>query len=148
MSNDSMKTLAGAFVFGAFTLAVGCESVAILPRENIAERGSGDRRDDSYRDRVVERDSRRDEFVRRDEVIGTVQKVDERSREIRLRTDDGRNAIVRYDGSTRISDGDRDLRPESLRSGDEVSVRVGRDFGGELYADAIRVRNRRDSWLR
>ena len=141
----SLKKFGGALAIGALGLVFGCESVALLPRENIAERGSGDRRDEISRDRDrggVERDSRRDE------IFGTVQNVDERSREIRLRTDDGRSSIVRYDGSTRVSDGSRDLRPESLRSGDEVSVRLGGDSRGEQYANSIRVLDKRGGWLR
>jgi hypothetical protein len=72
-----------------------------------------------------------------------IQDVDERRREIRVRTDDGGTSIVRYDGSTRISDGTRELRPDSLRSGDEISVRLGRSGAGEQYADAIRVIDQR-----
>jgi hypothetical protein len=136
----AMRKIGGALAIGAFSLVLGCESVALLPRESIAERGSGDRRDEINRDRdriAVERDSRRDE------IFGTVQNVDERSREIRVRTDDGRSSIVRYDGSTRVSDGSRDLRPDSLRSGDEISVRLARSGAGEQYADAIRVIDQR-----
>jgi hypothetical protein len=134
----SIKKLGGALAIGALSLMLGCESVALLPRENIADRGSGDRRDEISRDR-----DRSDRDSRRDEILGTVQNVDERNREIRVRTDDGRNSVVRYDGSTRVSDGSRDLRPDSLRSGDEISVRLGRSATGEQYADAIRVIDKR-----
>jgi hypothetical protein len=141
----SMKKLGGALAIGALSLVFGCESVALLPRENIADRGSGDRREEISRDRdriAGERDSRRDE------ILGTVQNVDERNREIRVRTDDGRSSIVRYDGSTRVSNGSRDLRPDSLRSGDEVSIRLGGGSRGEQYADSIRVLDKRGGWLR
>jgi hypothetical protein len=141
----SLKKLGGMLAIGALSLVFGCESVALLPRDNIADRGSGDRRDEISRDRdrmAVERGSRRDE------IFGTVQNVDERSREIRVRTNDGRSSIVRYDGSTRVSDGSRDLSPDSLRSGDEVSVRLGGDSRGEQYADSIRVLDKRGGSLR
>jgi hypothetical protein len=121
---------------GAVTLMLGCESVALLPRDDVSGRRYGDRRNDDRRDRYD---------ARRDEVFGRVQDVDERRREIRLRTDDGRSSIVRYDSNTQVFDGNRDLRPEALRSGDEISVRLGRDIGGERYADAIRVVDRRGS---
>jgi hypothetical protein len=124
-------------MLGALGFTVGCESVALLPRDDI-DRRSADQR----------ADSRRDRFDARDEVYGTVQDVDERRREIRVRTEAGRTSIVRYDADTRISDGSRDLRPDALRSGDEVSVRFGRDRGGEDYATAIRVTDRRGSWWR
>ena len=80
----SMKKLGDALAIGALSLVFGCESVALLPRENIADRGSGDRREEISRDRdrsAGERDSRRDE------ILGTVQNVDERNREIRVRTE-------------------------------------------------------------
>jgi hypothetical protein len=125
-------------MLGALGFTVGCESVALLPREDIDRRSAADRRDDTRRDR----------FDAREEINGTVQDVDERRREIRLRTEAGRTSIVRYDANTRIYDGSRDLRPDSIRSGDEVSVRFGRDRGGEDYAAAIRVMDRRGSWWR
>lgn len=124
-------------MIGAMTIMLGCESVALLPRDDINRR-SADRRDDPRRDR----------FDARDEIRGTVQDVDERRREIRVRTDGGRTSIVRYDGNTRIYDGGRDIRPEALRSGDEVSVQFGRDRGGDDYAASIRVVDRRGGWLR
>ena len=133
----SIKRMGRVLSLGILALALGCESVALLPREDV-DRRAGDRRE-----------NRNDRFeARRDEMVGTVQDVDERRREIRLRTDDGRNSLVRYDANTRISDGNRDLRPESLRSGDEITVRLGRDSGGERYADAIRVVDRRGGWSR
>ncbi len=131
------QKMARGIALGAVTLMLGCESVALLPRDDV-DRRAGDRRDEGRRDRF---DARRD----RDEVFGRVQDVDERRREIRLRTDDGRTSIVRYDSNTRVFDGNRDLRPEALRSGDEISVRLGRDLGGERYADEIRVVDRRGS---
>jgi hypothetical protein len=134
---NPLRKIAGTMMLGALAFIVGCESVALLPREDI-DRRSAERRDDSRRDR----------FDARDEVYGTVQDVDERRREIRVRTEAGRTSIVRYDANTRFSDGSRDLRPDSLRSGDEVSVRFGRDRGGEDYAAAIRVMDRRGSWWR
>lgn len=134
----SLARFGSVLSIGVLAGILGCESVALLPREDV-DRRSGDRSDAHRSDRFE---------ARRDDMYGTVQDVDERRREIRLRTDDGRNSIVRYDANTRISDGSRDLRPESLRSGDDVSIRLGRDTGGERYADAIRVVDRRGGGLR
>jgi hypothetical protein len=135
------KKLGWTLFLGTLTLAWGCESVGLLERDSIARRD--DRRGDYDRRDRVDRD--RD----RDQVYGTVQEVDERRREIRVRTDDGRTTVVRYDNNTRISDGDRDMRIGALRSGDWVSIRLQRISGGEQYADAIRVEDRRGSgWSR
>jgi hypothetical protein len=135
-----IKQLGSALLLGALITVLGCESVGILRRESIADRGYGDRRD------VERRDSDRfDRDSRRDQVYGTVQDVDERRREIRLRTDDGRTTVVRYDSNTRFSDRSRDLRVDSLRSGDWVSVRLERNSGGEQHAESIRLEDRRDS---
>jgi hypothetical protein len=134
----SMTKLGSLLTLGALSLALGCERVALLPRGDVDGGGYSDRRADERRDSDrVERDARRNE------VFGRIQDVDERRREIRVRTDDGGTSIVRYDGSTRISDGTRELRPDSLRSGDEISVRLGRSGAGEQYADAIRVIDQR-----
>ena len=138
-SRLTKKKLGYTVFLGALMTVWGCESVGILERDNIARSRYEDRRDD----RRVDND-RRDRD--RDQVYGTVQDVDERRREIRVRTDDGRTTIVRYDSNTRISDRDRDMRIDSLRSGDWVSIRLERGSGGgEQYADAIRVEDRRGS---
>lgn len=138
-SRLTKKKLGYTVFLGALMTVWGCESVGILERDNIARSRYEDRRDDRRGD-----NDRRDRD--RDQVYGTVQDVDERRREIRVRTDDGRTTIVRYDSNTRISDRDRDMRIDSLRSGDWVSIRLERGSGGgEQYADAIRVEDRRGS---
>lgn len=134
----------GYLVFlGALATAWGCESVAILPRDDISnrryDRPDGDRRSDERRGDWDRADSRRDQ------IYGTVQDVNERRREIQIRTDEDRTTIVRYDDNTRISDDRGDVRATSLRSGDRVSVRLERSSGSEQYAGAIRVEDRRGS---
>lgn len=138
-----MKKLGCTLVLGSMITVMGCEDVSLVRRENIA-------RNDRYRD---QRDTDRDRYnrdVRRDQVYGTIQDVNERRSEIRVREDDGRTTVVRYDNRTRITDGNREIRPESLRSGDQISVRVERDSRGDRYADSIRVEDRRSSsgWWR
>jgi hypothetical protein len=136
------KKLGLTLFLGALTTAWGCESVSLIGRESVEPRyGDGrsiDRRGDYGRDRSD----------RRDQVYGTIQDVDGRRREIRVRTDDGRTAVVRYDSNTRVFDGRRDAGVDSLRSGDMVSIQLDRSSGGEQYADAIRVEDRRGSWWR
>jgi hypothetical protein len=126
-----MKKLGYTLVLGSVITVIGCEDVSLVRRENIA-------RNERYRDRD-------DRDVRRDRVYGSVQDVNERRSEIRVREDDGRTSVVRYDNRTRITDGNREIRPESLRSGDQVSIRVDRDSRGEQYAESIRVEDRRSS---
>jgi hypothetical protein len=129
-TGKQMKQLGCALILAAVASAWGCESVGILERESIARRD---------RDRSDER---------RDRIYGVVQDVDERRREVRVRTDDGRSMTVRYDNSTRILNGDREIKIDALRAGDQVSVRLDRDSRGDQYAQNIRIEDRRGSWWR
>jgi len=134
----SIKRLGCLFFLGALLTIWGCESVGIVERENIARRGYGDRRD---RDRYDRYD--------REQVYGTVRDIDERRREIEVRTEDGRTMTVRYNNNTQVYNGGRDLRVTSLRSGDRVSIRFDRASGGERYAEVIRIEDPRDArWSR
>lgn len=136
------KKLGCVLVLGSLITVWGCENVGIARRENIA-------RNERYSDRRDSDWDRYDRDARRQQIYGTVQDVDERRREIRVRENDGRTTVVRYDSGTRITDGSRDMRPESLRSGDQVSIRLDRDSRGEQYAESIRVEERRSSgWWR
>jgi hypothetical protein len=72
------------------------------------------------------------------EVRGQVRDVG--SRTIELRTDGGRNARVRYDGSTDVRYGDRRYSVRSLERGDYVTVRTHRERDGDLYARSVVVR--------
>jgi hypothetical protein len=106
----------------------------------------GRRRDDRFlADRItVERDATPgpagDVVSDIDEVRGTVRSLDTRDRVIELdrafgdRGDD----LVYYDGRTVVELDGRELRPESLRDGDEVSVR-GSLRDGRFLADTIVV---------
>lgn len=140
-TSNWMKRLGGTLVIGAVATLMGCESVALLPRDDIGDRRGYENRRDSdrrYGDRY-------DRDLRREQVYGTVQDVNERRREIQIRTDEDRTAIVRYDDNTRISDERGDIRATSLRAGDRVSVRIERSSGGEDYAGSIRLEDRRGS---
>lgn len=142
----NLGKVGGTMFLVALGTVWGCESVSLIGRESIEpgyeQRGDIERRGDYDRRDRLGRDSRQTQLY------GTVQDVDERRREIRLRTDDDRTAVVRYDSSTRISDGSRDIQVDSLRTGDSVSIQVAGNSGGEQYANTIRVEDRRGSWWR
>ncbi|HWO40997.1 MAG TPA: hypothetical protein VNO43_04260 [Candidatus Eisenbacteria bacterium] len=128
------------------TFVWACENVAILPRRDISEdlerRGDAIARD---RERIPDRDREVHEpRFARDEVVGTVQRIDERRREIELRTPEGRTVAVKYDANTRVVDRGRETGVEQLAYGDLVAIRLGGGFRGEQYADVIRMTDRRD----
>jgi hypothetical protein len=131
-----MNWTARVFVLAAWLAAgaLGCESVALMPRRDVDRRDTVDR-SPSNRDR----DSTR-------EVVGTVERIDEAVREIHLRTsEEGRSVILKYDSRTIVSHRDRDLRVEDLRRGDLVLVDVARDARGDQYAELIRMNDRPSS---
>ncbi|MDX1488605.1 MAG: hypothetical protein R3268_10425 [Acidiferrobacterales bacterium] len=120
--------------------ALGCESVALIGREDI------DRRDVGRRDRDL-----RDRDLARDEIIGTIERVDRRDRELHLRTTDARTMTIQYSPRTVVISRDRELAVDELRRGDLVLVEVRRDRDGDRYADIIRLNDRRQefgSWGR
>lgn len=81
-------------------------------------------------------------------VSGEVRSVDERRREIEVRTAYGRDQTVQFDRNTRVVHDQRRYSVSGLEPGDEVSMQVQRDQRGGLYTDLIRVersvRERRD----
>ena len=142
-----VKNIGLVVLLGALTTAWGCESVGLLGRDSVDAR-YGDRRDVDRRGDYDRRD-RDDRDIRRNQVTGVIQDVDERRRELRVRTDEGRTTTIRYNDRTEIRDRDRDIRANSLRSGDSVSIRLDRGSDGEQYAETIRVEDRRGSgWWR
>lgn len=122
-------------------VAWGCESVALMPRADVD--GGDVARGDYERDRDTRGDVR-DRYSRRDEVVGTIQRVDERNRIIQLRTTEGRVTDIKYDSSTRVYSRDQEMQVESLRRGDLILVQVEKDSRGEQYAGLIRMNDRQD----
>jgi hypothetical protein len=121
------------FVFSV--IVAGCESVALMPRADV------DRRD--YDPSAIRRDQdSSDRDFRTDEVVGTVQRVDEAARDIQLRTSEGRTVVFKYDPRTVVINRDREIRVEDLRYGDVILVRVARNSRGEQYAEYIRMNDR------
>ncbi|MGH7845347.1 MAG: hypothetical protein ACREQW_09270 [Candidatus Binatia bacterium] len=126
----------GSFLLLPVLLAAwGCEQVALVKRPDIEREGE-------YRGR----DSGRD--TARDEIVGTVERVDKRDREIHLRTPEARTTVVRYDSSTVVVNRGRDFSVDELRSGDVILVQARRDSRDGPYADVIRLRDRDDVGLR
>jgi len=116
----------------------GCENIGFINRDEPYT--TADRRGDRYRD--YRGDAIRDRNLARDEVVGTVEDVDERRNEIHLRTREGRLMVIHYDSGTNVSNRDRDLRVRDLRRGDQILVRLDRNSRGEQYAEAIRMNDR------
>jgi hypothetical protein len=117
----------------------GCENIGLINRDE-PDRRRAERARDS-RDYRTDRDTR-DRNWARDEVVGTIERIDERNNEIHLRTTEGRTMVILYDPSTIVNDRDRDLRVRDLRRGDQVLVRVDRNSRGDQYAGLIRMNDR------
>ncbi|HXV84157.1 MAG TPA: hypothetical protein VEG60_30260 [Candidatus Binatia bacterium] len=106
----------------------GCESIARPPRPDVDRRG-------------IERtpDAR---GIARDEIIGTVDRVDRSRNEIQLRTTEAKVIIIRFDPATRVYSREREVGIDALRPGDLILVIVAKTPGGEQYADLIRLNDR------
>lgn len=74
------------------------------------------------------------------DVVGEVAHVDPRSREIEIRTDTGRTAVLRYDDRTQVIYQQRNYAVANLERGDYVAARVQQDRDGRSYTDTITVR--------
>lgn len=74
------------------------------------------------------------------EVVGEVEYVDTRAREIEVRTDAGRTTRVRYDDRTQVIYRQRNYSPTNLERGDYIAARIQQDREGRRYADTITVR--------
>jgi len=74
------------------------------------------------------------------DVIGEVQVVDTRAREIEIRTDSGRTSVLRYDNNTQVIYRQKGYAVSNLEKGDYVAARVQRDRDGQNFTDTITVR--------
>jgi hypothetical protein len=127
-----IKGMTGAALALALTGSLGCEQVALVGRPDVDARGT------------ERRDLGRPGELDRDEIVGTVDRVDRSDREVVIRTTEGRTTRVRYDSGTIVRTRGRDMGVEDLRPGDLVALNVRRDSRGEQYADIIRMRDRED----
>jgi hypothetical protein len=74
------------------------------------------------------------------DVIGEVEYVDPRSREIEVRTDRGRTDVLRYDDRTQVIYRQRNYSVSNLERGDYIAARVRQERDGRNYTDTITVR--------
>ena len=75
------------------------------------------------------------------DVVGEIQHVDTRAREIEIRTDAGPTSVVRYDDRTQVLYRQRNYSVDNLETGDYVAARVQQDRDGRgYYTDTITVR--------
>jgi hypothetical protein len=74
------------------------------------------------------------------DVVGEVQYVDPRAREIEVRTDAGRTAVLRYDDRTQVVYRQRNYPVANLERGDYIAARVQQDRDRRDYTDTITVR--------
>jgi hypothetical protein len=115
-----------------------CESVALLPRPDVDDM-SGKRSDRGTALDNRGAESYRSRDARGDEIIGTIERVDESNKEIRLRTTEGRVMVIKYDPATVVYNRDREVGIDALRNRDQVLVRVSTNSRGDQYADVIRL---------
>lgn len=74
------------------------------------------------------------------DVVGEVEVVNSRSREIEVRADSGRIAVLRYDDRTEVVYRQRNYPIANLERGDYIAARVRQDRDGRIYTDKITVR--------
>ena len=114
-----MKKFLGIFVLFAASVFAGCPALEQLGGPGGLGVGTGTNGND---------------------VIGEVEYVDSRSREIEVQTDRGRIAIVHYDDRTQVIYRQRNYSVSNLERGDYIVARVRQDRDGQDYTDTITVR--------
>src|SRR5687768_14587248 len=66
-------------------------------------------------------------------VVAEVRSVNTRDQMIRVRTDDGETADIRYDSRTTVSYRDRNYEVDALETGDVVRMDITRNNQNEYY---------------
>ncbi|MGH7872521.1 MAG: hypothetical protein ACREQO_09915 [Candidatus Binatia bacterium] len=77
------------------------------------------------------------------DVMGAVQFVDTRTREIEVRADSGRTVTMRYDNNTQVIYQQRNYPVANLEPGDYIAARVEQDRDGRYFTQTITVREAR-----
>ncbi len=77
------------------------------------------------------------------DVIGEVQFIDTRTREIEVRADSGRTVTMRYDNNTQVIYQQRNYPVANLEPGDYVAARVEQERDGRYFTPTITVREAR-----
>lgn len=122
-----MKRATGAaYAYSALTfvlIASGCQSTALRPRPDVEQKR-------------IEREAVKEE------IIGTVERVDRTNNEIRLRTTEAKVIIIKYEPTTRVYIREREVGIDALRARDLILIRASKTSRGEQYADLIRLNDR------
>jgi len=74
-----------------------------------------------------------------DEFVATVERVNTGSREIDLRSNEGRSRVVVYSADTHVIYRGHEYPISQLEAGDIVAIELRQDVGGNFYTDLIRV---------
>ena len=74
------------------------------------------------------------------DVIGEVQFVDNRTREIEIRSDSGRRSVLRFDNNTQLIYRQRTYPVSNLERGDYIAARVQQDRDGRMLTTSISVK--------
>ena len=74
------------------------------------------------------------------DITGEVRYVDNRARELEIRTDSGRHSILRFDNQTQVFYRQRSFPVSALERGDYVAARVRQDRDGRWFTWSISVR--------
>ena len=77
------------------------------------------------------------------DVVGEVQFVDARTREIEIRDDSGRTITMRYDNNTQVVYKQRNYPVANLEPGDYIAARAQPDRDGRYIVQTITVREAR-----
>ncbi len=118
------------FLVAVLVAVTGCESIARSPQPDTGNRG-------------IERGP--DGGVAREEIIGTVERVDRTNNEIQLRTTEAKVIVIKYNPATRVYSREREVGMEALRPRDLILARVSKASRGDLLADLIRLNDREET---
>jgi hypothetical protein len=139
------RALRMACVYSALTFALiasGCQSVALRPRPDM-ERGPGvERREPDVERRETEPGAVIERGAVKEEIVGTVERVDRTKNEMRLRTTEAKVIVIKYDLMTRVYSREREVGIDTLRPRDLILVRVSKTSRGEQHAELIRLNDR------
>jgi hypothetical protein len=120
--------------------ALGCESVALMPRPTIDRPSDLPPASTARTDPLpIPPPATRDRDLARGDTSATVERVDDARQELYLRSGNGRIIVMRYDPRTVVLSEGQELSPSALRDGDLVRVQSTRSSAGEEYADVIRI---------
>jgi hypothetical protein len=78
--------------------------------------------------------------VQEREIAGEIEYIDGKARELEVRTESGRTALLRYDDQTQVVYRQRNYSPANLERGDYIAARIQQERDGRSYTEMITVR--------